>query len=67
MRVDRRNSSTQLRPGRFARRVRGGSSIEYMLILALVVIPIALLGPLILQMINTYAGRIGLIIRLPFG
>lgn len=46
---------------------RGGSSVEYMLVLALVVIPLALLAPMITQMIVTYTGRIGFVIRMPFG
>jgi len=46
---------------------RGGSSIEYILILALVVIPIALLGPMLTGMIVTYAHRVGWVIRTPFG
>ena len=46
---------------------RGGSSIEYILILALVVIPIALLGPMLTGMIVTYSHRIGWVIRMPFG
>ena len=49
------------------RAVRGGSSVEYMLILALVVIPIALLSPMLIQMIKAYTNRIALVIRLPFG
>ena len=38
-----------------------------MLVLALVVIPLALLAPMITQMIVTYTGRIGFVIRMPFG
>jgi hypothetical protein len=41
--------------------------VEYLLILALIVIPIALLRGPIVQMIGTYAGRIGYMIRLPLG
>ena len=41
--------------------------MEYILLLALVVIPIALLAPGVLRIIGTYSGRIGLIWRLPFG
>ena len=67
---DSQNSKTSchgaLRQTR-ASRTRGAISIEYILILALVVIPIALLTPLILQMIANYTCRIGIIIRLPFG
>jgi len=46
---------------------RGGSSIEYILILTLVVIPLALLGPMLTGMIVTYAHRVGWAIRTPFG
>ena len=54
---------TDLRPGR----ARGATSAEYMLILILVVIPIALLAPMLVAMIATYTYRIGWVIRLPFG
>lgn len=46
---------------------RGGSTIEYLMVLACVVIPLALLTPLILGMIEIYAGRIATMIQLPFG
>ncbi|HVX84529.1 MAG TPA: hypothetical protein VH253_06905 [Phycisphaerae bacterium] len=49
------------------RRRLGGSSIEYMMILALVVIPLALLVPLITRMVATYGERIFAVIRWPFG
>jgi hypothetical protein len=49
------------------RRRRGGSSIEYMLVLTFCVIPLALLTPLILHMINLYSDRIIWSISLPFG
>ena len=62
MRFHPQRSSTALRY-----RNRGASSVEYILILALVVIPIALLSPMILHMITVYSSRIGMIIRLPFG
>ena len=42
-------------------------SIEYMMILALVVIPIALCVPLIMRMIVTYSGRVIWVVRNPFG
>ncbi len=54
-------------PARRQRRTRGGSSVEYLLILALVVIPIALLSPMLVQMTKAYTNRIALVIRLPFG
>jgi len=58
---------TRPSPSTFSRRTRGGSSVEYILILALVVIPIALLSPMLLKMITIYTARIALVIRLPFG
>ena len=42
-------------------------SVEYLMILTFVVIPIALLVPLITNMIVQYAGRIIWVIRSPFG
>ena len=64
MRILSKNASASAkRP----RRRRGGSSVEYLLILALVVIPIALLAPVMIQMIKAYTNRIALVIRLPFG
>ncbi len=45
----------------------GASSIEYILILAVVVIPIALLSPVLLNAIVHYAARIAWAIRLPVG
>ena len=49
------------------RRRRGAASVEYVLVLALVVIPLALLTPLILRMITAYSGRFFWSIALPFG
>jgi hypothetical protein len=40
--------------------------VEYLLVLALVVIPIALLSPMILNMVKGYSNRIAFVIRLPF-
>ena len=45
----------------------GGSSIEYILILTLVVIPLALLVPMLIGMITTYSHRIIWVLRTPFG
>jgi hypothetical protein len=42
-------------------------SVEYMAILALVVIPIALCVPMILRLIALYAGRVIWVIRSPWG
>jgi hypothetical protein len=46
---------------------RGASSVEYMLVLALVVIPIALCAPMLMRMINGYSWRVIWVIRSPFG
>lgn len=45
----------------------GGSSIEYITILALVVIPMALLTPMLVNMVVVYSHRMGWVIRSPFG
>lgn len=44
----------------------GAMSTEYMLILALVVLPIALLFPLFMRMMKTYGGRMTALMGLPF-
>ena len=49
------------------RRRRGASAIEYMMVLALVVIPLALLVPGLQHMIALYTQRILNIVALPFG
>ncbi len=49
------------------RRNRGGSSTEYILVLALVVLPIAAMAPMLLGMIVTWSQRIWVIIRMPLG
>ena len=54
-------------PANRNRRSRGASAVEYVLVLALVVIPLALLTPLIFRMITTYSGRIFWSNALPFG
>ena len=46
---------------------RGASAVEYMLVLALVVLPLAMMSPMILQMIGNYAQRIFVMIRLALG
>jgi len=54
---------------RFGRRLRGDSgalSTEYMLIMVMVVLPIAMLLPLFLRMINTYGTRVTSLMRSPF-
>jgi hypothetical protein len=49
-------------------RLRAAISVEYMLVLALIVIPIAVTGvPLLTSMIVRYSHRIVWIIRLPLG
>jgi Flp pilus assembly pilin Flp len=45
---------------------RGALSIEYLLILASVVIPLAAMTPLFYWMVRIYSGRITLNISLPF-
>ncbi len=42
-------------------------SVEYMMILALVVIPIALCVPMLIRMIAVYSGRVIWVVRNPFG
>jgi hypothetical protein len=49
------------------RRPRAALSVEYLMILTFVVIPIALLVPMVMNMIVQYAGRIIWVIRSPFG
>lgn len=44
----------------------GATSTEYILILALVVLPIALMYPLFVKMIKTYAGRMTSVVSTPF-
>jgi hypothetical protein len=45
----------------------GVLSMEYLMILALVVIPIALLVPMMMHMIVVFSGRIVWVVRSPFG
>ena len=45
---------------------RGALSMEYMLILALVVLPIGLLSPVMIKMVALYGNRMLVIIGLPF-
>jgi hypothetical protein len=49
------------------RKLRGVMSTEYILVLAGVVIPLAMLVPMIVRMITTYGHRIFSIVALPFG
>ena len=46
---------------------RGATSVEYLLILAAVVLPLGVLVPMIVRMVSAYAFRIAWSIRLPFG
>jgi hypothetical protein len=63
----RRYKSAALRRGRRSRAVgRGAISIEYLLILTFVVIPIALMMPMFIRMIRTYGDRNFTYLRLPF-
>jgi hypothetical protein len=45
---------------------RGAVSVEYMLVLGLVVIPLAAMLPLFIRMIQQYAERVSSLMRLPF-
>jgi Flp pilus assembly pilin Flp len=45
---------------------RGATSTEYILILALVVLPIALMLPGMMNMVKVYFGRMTALIGLPF-
>jgi hypothetical protein len=47
-------------------RARGAAATEYLLILTLVVIPLALLLPMFVRMIHLYALRVGGGLHLPF-
>jgi len=51
-----------IRKGRLA-----AISVEYMMILALVVIPIAMCVPMLIRMIAVYSGRVIWVVRSPFG
>jgi Flp pilus assembly pilin Flp len=44
----------------------GATSTEYILILALIVLPIALLFPTLMQMVKTYGTRMTSLMGLPF-
>ena len=48
------------------RRSLGATSTEYMLVLALIVIPVGLLLPTFVKDLKIYSGRIDDVIRLPF-
>ena len=56
--------STRLR--RFHADCSGATSTEYLLILALIVLPIALMSPLFLNMLKVYGNRVLSLIALPF-
>src|SRR4051794_28222749 len=44
----------------------GATTTEYILILALIVLPIALMFPMFMQMVKTYGGRMTQMMGLPF-
>jgi Flp pilus assembly pilin Flp len=44
----------------------GATATEYILILALIVLPIAMLFPLFMQMVKTYGARMTGLMGLPF-
>jgi hypothetical protein len=48
------------------RLARAAASIEYVMILGLVVLPIALMMPLFLKMVSNYGNRMLYFMRLPF-
>lgn len=52
--------------GRFHADCSGATATEYIMILALVVLPIALLTPLFLNMLKVYGTRVLSLIGLPF-
>ncbi len=54
----------QMRPMGMVR--RGAASMEYMLILTLVVLPIGLMWPLMFKMVTQYGNRMLVYIGLPF-
>jgi hypothetical protein len=65
----RRNglSNRRLRSQKLRRRHRlAATATEYMLILAVIVLPIALMFPMLLNMIRLYCGRMVKIVQLPF-
>jgi hypothetical protein len=48
------------------RKSRGASSFEYILILAVIVLPIGMLLPVAVKMMKTYSARSSFVMRLPF-
>ena len=46
---------------------RAATAVEYLLILAVIVLPLAAITPMAVRMVGAYAYRIGWVIRLPFG
>lgn len=65
--MSRRMHQSSLRLlGRLHRDCGGATAMEYILILALVVLPIALLSPLFLKMLKLYGTRILSLMGLPF-
>lgn len=51
---------------RFHADCSGATATEYLLILALIVLPIALMSPLFLNMLKVYGNRVLSLIALPF-
>jgi hypothetical protein len=51
---------------RRSRLARAAASIEYLMILAFVVLPIALMMPLFLKMVSNYGNRMLTYVQLPF-
>jgi len=52
--------------GQLDRDDRGATATEYILIMALVVLPLGLMGPVFLRMIKLYGGRMLEMVHLPF-
>jgi len=63
----RRAVSLHQLAARHGRRARGGSSVEYLMILAGVVIPLGLMTPMLIRMVVNYYERIAVVVRSPFG
>jgi len=51
---------------RFHADTSGATSIEYLMIMALIVLPIALMFPIFFGMVKVYGGRVVSLMPLPF-
>jgi hypothetical protein len=52
---------------RTRRRTWGGSSVEYLLVIMVAVIPIALCTPMLTKVVQKYTNRVMVVIRSPLG